>query len=95
MFEPINKLIKKKGALNLGVFDAAKICYQAREVIEDLVPEARGKLKVVSYRFKKLKVASSDSIVLHRIKMSQSEIIDKVRTKTGIEDFEITYSPQG
>jgi hypothetical protein len=94
MFEPIKRLIKYNQTQNPKFFLTPQICYLAAEAIKEFVPQAANKVSVVSYQDSRLKIASSDPMILHQIKMGEEKIIEAVQKKTGIKKFRIIYSPR-
>ncbi|MBU2595551.1 hypothetical protein KJ713_01805 [Patescibacteria group bacterium] len=93
MFELIKSLIKRKERTNPGVLLSTQVCYQAEEAIGELIVGSKGKFKSVSFKAGRLKIAVGDSIILHRIKMKEEEIIKRVKKKVRIGRFHIYYAP--
>lgn len=94
MFEPVNKIIKTNPPAKSKIMQSAQICYFAENIIKDLVPEAVDKIKIISFANNILKIASSDSIILHEIKMNEEGITKKIQQKINIPRFRIIYLPK-
>ncbi len=95
MFEPIQKSMAKKERTNSGVLFSARVCFEADEMIKELLPQAKDRCKIISFRDGRLKISVSDSIILQQIKMQEEEIKKRLQKKVKIKSFTITYSPQG
>lgn len=94
MFEPIEGLIKKNQLQNPSLLLAPQVCHEAEEIIEKLIPEAENKFKVISFRDSRLKVSCADSMLAHKIRMSEAKIVKRVLKKIKIKPFRIIYTPQ-
>jgi len=92
MFEPIQNLIKNT-RLSPKTLNAAKVCFFAQKIIVKLLPETKGKFRIVSFNQGRLKVASSP-ILAYKIRMQEEEIKNKLQKRAKIEPFVITYLPQ-
>lgn len=93
MFEPIQKSMGKKERANSGVLFSARVCFEAEEIIKKLLPEAKNRFKIISFKDGRLKLAAKDSITLYQIKMQEEEIAKEIRKKLSIKKFKIYFSP--
>lgn len=94
MFEPINGLLKRKRLISPGILLSTQVCYQAYEEIKDIVPNSKEKVKIISFKDNRLKIASDDPIILHKIKMNEDKIKKNIIKKININKFTISYSPK-
>lgn len=94
MFEPIEWLIKKNQLANPSLLLAPQICHEAEEIIEKLIPKSKDKFKIISFRDSRLKISCADSILAHKIRMSEAKIVKRLQKKIKIKPFRIVYTPQ-
>lgn len=95
MFDSIDNLLKKNQRANPNLLLSPQVCYLAGKIIKKILPETKNKIKIVSFKHTKLKIAADDSMLLHKIKMHEEEIINKTQEKIKIKRFRIIYIPKG
>lgn len=95
MFEPIQRSMGKKERANSGVLFSARVCFEADKMVKELLPEAKDRFKIVSFKGGRLKIAVADSIMAQQIRMKEGEIKKRLREKIKIKSLKITYSPMG
>ncbi|MCX6811279.1 MAG: hypothetical protein NT039_01100 [Candidatus Berkelbacteria bacterium] len=94
MFEPINRVIKKNQLANPSLLLTPQICYLADTIVKELIPEAKEKIRIVSFKDSRLKISSDDPTLLHKIKMNEEEIVKRVQKRIKIKTFRIIYLPK-
>ena len=95
MFEPIQRSMGKKERGGSGVLFSARVCFEAEELIKKLLPNAKNKFKIISFKDGRLKIGADGSIILHQIKMQEEEIKKGLKEEVKIKSLIITYLPQG